>query len=361
MSTDYYVFPFHSKNFLGSHKVKGMSLAARGAYITLLAEQSTSENCELPNNDRMLARLCVCDGLDEWLSVKPEIMPCFIVSGDVIYNERMKEERARIDQLIVKKSEAGKKSGEARREQKTNTCSTPVRTPVRQVNEQNTEHNANTTGTERELTMNHEPRANNQEPKAKKQEDSFSEKPEADFSEAANLPNSNIEVTNESNLGIEEETIEVVKTASSKSKFESDTPSNIVSRFILEFCTSRSTPEQRAALNITECKAVRTEASTLMAEPGFEVNKLEAFRTWYKQKFGWKDEGYIPYKTIRANWHKYASQTIQNQTGGVAIQNGSKPAQNGTEKRISPDGKFVQYVNTATGNIIRSIPVGGAN
>ena len=287
MSTDYYVFPFYSKNFLGSHKVKAMSLAARGAYITLLAEQSTSENCELPNNDRILARLCICDGLDEWLSIKPEVMPCFTVSGDVIYNERLKEERQRIDQLIVKKSEAGRKSGEARREQKTNTCSTPVHSPVEQVNEHNANTPTNTIETERELTMNHKPRANNQEPRTKKEE----------F--AANATN-----VSETNVS-EEEKEQPQNNSKTKSRFESDTPSNNISRLLLSYCLFKDTADKRANLSTKEAQSVRNYVSELISD-GYTYNEVVKFFAWHKTIWTKRGNGdFCGYSIVRDKWEAF--------------------------------------------------------
>lgn len=152
--TDYYGFRWYAKDFVTSVAVVSMSLAARGAYITLLSYQGLEESCTLPNNDKVLSRLCGCD-MSEWLEIKDEVLSRFETNGDRIYNERLMNERSKIDATIAVRSEAGKRSAEARSkkalernptnaQQVLNTCSTKA------------EQNANYPG-----TRNQEPGTNN--------------------------------------------------------------------------------------------------------------------------------------------------------------------------------------------------------
>lgn len=112
--TDYYGFTWYAKDFVTSVAVVAMSMSARGAYISLLSYQGIEPSCSLPNNDKVLSRLCGCS-IDEWLEVKDEVLARFEIDGDRIFNERLQEERAKIDSRVAQNREAGKRSAEARK------------------------------------------------------------------------------------------------------------------------------------------------------------------------------------------------------------------------------------------------------
>jgi uncharacterized protein YdaU (DUF1376 family) len=111
--TDYFGFFWYAKDFITSLSVITMSMAARGAYISLLSFQGIEASCDLPNDDNALARICGCQ-LDEWLAVKEHVFKCFIVDGDRVYNERLREERIKINERSAKNRANGLRSAEVR-------------------------------------------------------------------------------------------------------------------------------------------------------------------------------------------------------------------------------------------------------
>lgn len=166
---DYYGFRWYAKDFVTSVTVIDMSLAARGAYITLLSYQGIREECNLPNDDKKLSRLCGCSQ-EEWLEIKNEVMSCFKVDGDVIYNERLVDERMKMDAKIAKNVAAGKASAEAKSskrstnvEQALNERSTDAQ---RTLNERSA--TSSSTGVQQSanhpLSTNHYPLTTNHEP-----------------------------------------------------------------------------------------------------------------------------------------------------------------------------------------------------
>lgn len=67
-------FQFYPKDWLSSATIQAMSLEEIGAYILLLAWQWESEDCTLPADDEILARLA---RLECYLSARPLLASCF--------------------------------------------------------------------------------------------------------------------------------------------------------------------------------------------------------------------------------------------------------------------------------------------
>jgi uncharacterized protein YdaU (DUF1376 family) len=80
-----------------------------GAYLLLLMASWRQADCALPNDDRKLARIT---GLSprKWAAIKSTIMEFWTVEGDRIHQLRLRREH----EFVCKKSEANRKSAEAR-------------------------------------------------------------------------------------------------------------------------------------------------------------------------------------------------------------------------------------------------------
>ena len=108
------------------------SLAVHGAYQNLIAA-AWELGGSLPNDRSILWRLALAGSLDEYSQVADQVEAMFTVSedGKRLNNETLQNEWDNSTAFLNQRREAGKKSGEARREHPLNTRSTPV------------EHNAN--------------------------------------------------------------------------------------------------------------------------------------------------------------------------------------------------------------------------
>lgn len=153
-------FQFFSADWLSGRSVRLMDAEQRGWYIQLLAESWESDpQGTLPNDDALLRVLAgvntsSTDVERRWSFVKER----FKKRGQLVYNERLMEEVVRQEINRQKKSEAGRASAEARRQQSEaikaqhltkvtprNRRSAPV--------EQKGEQNVNTTSTESNLPI----------------------------------------------------------------------------------------------------------------------------------------------------------------------------------------------------------------
>lgn len=109
-------FQFYPQDWLGSPLIAAMSAAEEGAYIRLLCYCWNSEDCSLPDQDDVLARIGRID--EGYLKVSSSLLrKCFVSHPDkkgFLTNERLLFERKKQDEWKKKCEIAGKKSGEAR-------------------------------------------------------------------------------------------------------------------------------------------------------------------------------------------------------------------------------------------------------
>lgn len=117
-------FPFYASDFLGSSKVALMNLEEQGAYVRLLCHQwadSEHRACSLPCDDKSLAAL---SGLgSKWKRSASVIRKCFESHPTIpgrITNMRLHAVWLERQEWREKSAEAGRKSGIARRDRKSN-------------------------------------------------------------------------------------------------------------------------------------------------------------------------------------------------------------------------------------------------
>lgn len=109
-------FQFYPKDFLADIHVAAMTLAERGAYITLLC--LCWREGSLPGEQATLARLCrVTPAV--LTRLWPALEPCFkVVDGRLIQprleRERVKQEAYRTQQSLAGKASAAKRNGNGR-------------------------------------------------------------------------------------------------------------------------------------------------------------------------------------------------------------------------------------------------------
>jgi len=106
-------FQFYPADWLSSPKIMLMTPAEEGAYIRLLAIAWESEDCSLPDDDAILARLSRLN--DDWTKGGSSLLrQCFVSRNGRLYNERLLQEREKQRQWREKSSQGGKKSWEVR-------------------------------------------------------------------------------------------------------------------------------------------------------------------------------------------------------------------------------------------------------
>lgn len=110
-------FPFYAQDWLGDHKVRGLSPAARGTYIDLLALMWTSADGGLPAAPEKLARM-VGQSPEEfivsWGEIQDAADPILEKRGERVFSRRMLRERERYAEKREKAREAGRQGGEAK-------------------------------------------------------------------------------------------------------------------------------------------------------------------------------------------------------------------------------------------------------
>jgi uncharacterized protein YdaU (DUF1376 family) len=110
-------FQFYPKDWLSSQKISLMTPAEEGAYIRLLCYCWNDEDCSIPDDDEMLARMSRLG--EEWLKGSSRVVRgCFIAHPTKVRfltNERLLDERDNQKKWKEKCANGGKKSGEARR------------------------------------------------------------------------------------------------------------------------------------------------------------------------------------------------------------------------------------------------------
>src|SRR6185295_18845352 len=104
-------FQFYPRDFLTDGNVATMTLAERGAYITLLClcwqEQS------LPFEHKKLARV-VGVSMAAWIKIWPALSPCFSITQGRLSHPRLDREREKQAIFREQRSTAGKNSATRR-------------------------------------------------------------------------------------------------------------------------------------------------------------------------------------------------------------------------------------------------------
>lgn len=119
-------FSFYPADWLSSPRVTAMTPEEEGAYIRLLCYAWGNSDCSLPDDDQILASLSRLG--ERWNTCSTKLKNCFTARANKpgkLFNERLLEERKKQKENSRKRSEAGIKSGAARRKV-ANTCSTDV-------------------------------------------------------------------------------------------------------------------------------------------------------------------------------------------------------------------------------------------
>jgi len=103
-------FQFYAGDFLSDINVQLMTMAQRGIYITLLANEWIEG--ELPNNLVKLKVLCgnPVDFETDWEAIKH----CFVVEDGKLVNNRLEKERGKMVAYRERMSDAGKKGAKTR-------------------------------------------------------------------------------------------------------------------------------------------------------------------------------------------------------------------------------------------------------
>lgn len=82
-----------------------------GAYNLLLYAMWTRPSCDLPNDAKMLARICRCSSKTQWLRhIAPVILPFFEVTKTNIYSKRLRKEAVFVEKYVTQ--QRCKKTGE---------------------------------------------------------------------------------------------------------------------------------------------------------------------------------------------------------------------------------------------------------
>jgi uncharacterized protein YdaU (DUF1376 family) len=104
-------FKMYARDFLAAEDVTLMSLAERGAYITMMCYAWNDGS--LPADKPQLARLCrVTD--EEFNSVWPALKPCFQKQGKRLVHPGLEHERRKALRRKERLSAAGKKGADKR-------------------------------------------------------------------------------------------------------------------------------------------------------------------------------------------------------------------------------------------------------
>src|SRR5262245_53915409 len=104
-------FQFYPSDFLSDINVAAMTLAERGAYITLLCLCWTEQS--LPTEHAALAKICGVPKI-AFTRLWPALQPCFKIQGTRLVQPRLDRERQKQEAYRALKVEAGKKGGTAK-------------------------------------------------------------------------------------------------------------------------------------------------------------------------------------------------------------------------------------------------------
>ncbi len=104
-------FPFYTKNFQLSRKVKRMSNEQIGMYLKLLIYQW--EDGEIPSDIEEIAFICGCNA-GAMATAWKKISPCFEPRNNGLANPFLEEVRTEQEKRMKRLSNAGKVGAEAR-------------------------------------------------------------------------------------------------------------------------------------------------------------------------------------------------------------------------------------------------------
>ena len=104
-------FQFYPADFLADENVSLMSLAGRGAYITLMCY--CWREGSIPADLRKMAKLCGIDS-SAIAELWQELEPCFELANDRYVHHRLEKERAKQEEHKKERSEAGKRGASQR-------------------------------------------------------------------------------------------------------------------------------------------------------------------------------------------------------------------------------------------------------
>lgn len=106
-------FPFYTNNWIASAQILAMSPAEEGAYIRLLCYAWNSEDCGLPDDDRVLAEMSRLR--EQWVNGSSGVIKrCFIKKNGRLFSPRLMECRADQERWREKCSRAGQASARQR-------------------------------------------------------------------------------------------------------------------------------------------------------------------------------------------------------------------------------------------------------
>lgn len=144
--------PFYVRAFYGDFRVRTMTPRQRAMYRSLLDYGWTAlRPCYIPNDQGQLWLMADADSLEQWERDKGPVLRMFTLTddGEFYCKSRQLEEYAKITEQHRACSEAGKRSGQARRAQGTSVESEEGRSKVvqasleRPTNNQNQNQNQN--------------------------------------------------------------------------------------------------------------------------------------------------------------------------------------------------------------------------
>tara|TARA_R100000329_G_scaffold126302_2_gene104918 strand:+ start:13089 stop:13511 length:423 start_codon:yes stop_codon:yes gene_type:complete len=110
MKEKLFYFPFYPADWLADTSV--LTLEEKGAYITLIATMYLQEDCSLFK--RHIPNILGITDKKKFKRLFDNIMPMLIDDGDKISQKRIREVKKRVQEIVVKKSEAGKAGARGR-------------------------------------------------------------------------------------------------------------------------------------------------------------------------------------------------------------------------------------------------------
>jgi len=128
-------FPFFARDWLTDERVMLMTLECQGAYLKLLCYQWLEKS--VPANVKQLAALCGVTPEHFSEEIWPDLTEAFQSIGERLQNPRLEKIRVSTEELIAKKSEAGRRGAEKRWKGKD---STPISTPIADQSDPNAIH-----------------------------------------------------------------------------------------------------------------------------------------------------------------------------------------------------------------------------
>lgn len=103
--------------WIGKYLSKTTHLTAteHGAYLLLLFAAWQRDTCDLPDDDRLLAKWARLT-TTQWKRIKPTLAPFFVIESGTWTSTRQMKERVAVRQHRQQRSDAGKASGLKRKE-----------------------------------------------------------------------------------------------------------------------------------------------------------------------------------------------------------------------------------------------------